>query len=217
MNGSTTRIEWLRAEIENLKKLADDQSHHYKSSRELLYEGLSRVYLWWQEANKESGLLESMYEEYNLQYKRQTIHEIVFSPLLRYLWSMDGTVNSNTIDQWNRALNNMHTEVQNNGEYYKTNTREKLISLISNKGGISALQDTLKKQRRNTAAPKAKLNKSAEEKLQNAHLHKGKVFLPRTPAPSPISMCRKRWLPPTAITLHCCAKRATATTAGHRR
>ena len=64
MNGSTTRIEWLRAEIENLKKLADDQSHHYKSSRELLYEGLSRVYLWWQEANKESGLLESMYEEY---------------------------------------------------------------------------------------------------------------------------------------------------------
>ncbi len=183
MNGSTTRIEWLRAEIENLKKLADDQSHHYKSSRELLYEGLSRVYLWWQEANKESGLLESMYEEYNLQYKRQTIHEIVFSPLLRYLWSMDGTVNSNTIDQWNRALNNMHTEVQNNGEYYKTNTREKLISLISNKGGISALAGYVEKSAENTAAPKAKLNKSAEEKLQNAHLHKGKVFFATTARP----------------------------------
>ena len=183
MNGSTTRIEWLRAEIENLKKLADDQSHHYKSSRELLYEGLSRVYLWWQEANKESGLLESMYEEYNLQYKRQTIHEIVFSPLLRYLWSMDGTVNSNTIDQWNRALNNMHTEVQNNGEYYKTNTREKLISLISNKGGISALAGYVEKTAENTAAPKAKLNKSAEEKLQNAHLHKGKVFFATTARP----------------------------------
>ena len=53
MKDNVTRYNKLKAEIEELKKFADTQSHHYKKSREMLYEGLSRVYLFWREASKE--------------------------------------------------------------------------------------------------------------------------------------------------------------------
>ena len=184
MSDSSNRYDWLHTELENLKKLADDQTSHFKSSRELLYEGLSRVYLWWREANSEEGLLDRLYEECSIQYKRQTIHEVVFSPLLRYLWDMDGTVNSNTIDQWNRALNNMHVEVKNNSEFYKANALNKLISFISNKGGITVLAGYADRSpESNNTAPKVKLSKTTEEKLHNAHLQRGKQFFATQASP----------------------------------
>ncbi len=51
---------------------------------------------------------------------------------------MDGTVNSNTIDLWNRTLNKVHTTVVSD-TYYKTNTVNKIISFISDKGGVRGL------------------------------------------------------------------------------
>ena len=134
MTVSEQLYEKLKAELEDLKQIADKQTHLYKSSRDLLYEGLSKVYMWWQQASKDEALLHKLYDEYDLQYKSKTIHAIAFSPLLRYLWNMNGTVNSNTIDIFNRALNAVHIEVQNNKELYKTNTLQKLISFISTSG-----------------------------------------------------------------------------------
>ena len=58
MAAKTTRYKKLKAEIASLQELADSQKIHYKSSKQLLYEGLSRVYMWWVEARKEKGLLE---------------------------------------------------------------------------------------------------------------------------------------------------------------
>ena len=58
-----TRYKRLKAEIANLQQLADNQKYHYKSSKELLYEGLSRVYMWWVDASKEKGLLNQLYNE----------------------------------------------------------------------------------------------------------------------------------------------------------
>jgi hypothetical protein len=49
----------LQKELKQLKQLADEQIHAYKSSRTLLYKGLAMVYLWWVRANKEKGLLEN--------------------------------------------------------------------------------------------------------------------------------------------------------------
>ena len=95
----------LQKELKLLKQLADEQLHLYVSSRNKLYEGLAKTYLWWQEANKEKGLLEKLYKDNGIQYKKEIKAEENYSPLLRYLWGMDGTVNSNTIDLWNRALN----------------------------------------------------------------------------------------------------------------
>jgi hypothetical protein len=183
MANSTTKYEWLKAELEKLKELADNQSHHYHSSRNLLYEGLSRVYLWWLEASAEAGLLEQLYEEYNLQYKKQTIHEIAFSPLLRYLWNMNGSINSNTIDQWNRALNNINVTVQNDKSFYKTNTQNKLISFISNSGGINALAGYVGKSDEDNTATKNKISKTSEQKLKDAHLHNGKLFFASAATP----------------------------------
>lgn len=177
MAGSEQLYQKLKAELEDLKQLADRQNHHYKSSRELLYEGLSKVYMWWQEASKDETLLLKLYDEYNLQYKKQTKHEVVFSPLLRYLWNMDGSIHSNKIDLWNRALNAVHSAVQNNKEYYKTNTLQKLITFISGSGGAKALAGySDSEQNTDNTATKNKLSKTAEQKLANAHLVNGKSF-----------------------------------------
>lgn len=177
MAGSEQLYQKLKAELEDLKQLADRQNHHYKSSRELLYEGLSKVYMWWQEASKDETLLLKLYSEYNLQYKKQTKHEVVFSPLLRYLWNMDGSIHSNKIDLWNRALNAVHTAVQNNKEYYKSNTLQKLITFISSSGGAKALAGySESEQNTDNTATKNKLTKTAEQKLANAHLVNGKTF-----------------------------------------
>ena len=181
MAASTARYKKLKAELGKLQKLADDQKHHYVKSTQLLYEGLSSVYLWWQEANKEEGLLEKLYDEYNIQFKKQTKQDIPFSPLLKYLWNMDGSLKPAKIDQYNKALNNLHKEVQINKQYFKTNTLQKLITLISNKGGIIKMagygmdEPDSNNGRRNSSKPK-KLSKDSAQKLDNAHLENGQSY-----------------------------------------
>lgn len=176
MDFSTAKHEQLIKELEALKQLADNQTHHHQSARKLLHEGLCKVYIWWRDASTEKGLLESLYDEYNIQYKQQIKNEVNFSPLLRYLWGMNGAINSNSIDQWNKALNNLHIAVLNDKEFYKVNALNKLVSYISNSGGVTALAGYADKVDENNTAPKTKLAKSAEVKLHNAHLVKGKQF-----------------------------------------
>jgi len=181
MAAKTTRYKKLKAELGELQKIADDQKYHHVSSKQLLYKGLSRVYMWWKEANKENGLLEKLYLEYNLQFKKHTKQEISFSPLLRYLWNMDGSLKAATIDQYNKALNNMHTEVLLKQQYFKTNTLDKLITLISSKGGIIAMADYGVKENevadnKNIVTKIKKLDKNEIQKLHNAHLHNGKNY-----------------------------------------
>jgi len=176
MDSKISRYKQLKAEISALQQLADEQKHHYKSSKELLYEGLSRLYMLWMEANKETGLLEKLYKEYNLQYKSITIHEIQFSPLLRYLWNMDGSINSNKIDMWNRALNKVHAEVQLNKPYFTNNTLNKLTMLIDSKGGVSALAGYAEADYKPKKPQKKKTSKETEQKLKDAHLTNGKNY-----------------------------------------
>ena len=177
---SANKQQWLKDELERLKKLADEQTHHYVSAWKLLHEGLSRVYVWWSEANKEKGLLEKLYDEYAIQYKRETIHEVNFSPLLRFLWGMDGSVNSATIDQWNRALNSMHVAVLNDKEFYKTNTLSKLVSFIAASKGIKGLAgytpEPIDKAAETKSVRKAKADALAEGKRQAAHLKQGQAY-----------------------------------------
>jgi hypothetical protein len=174
----------LKAELDELKGLADSQKHYFKKARELLYEGLARVYVLWQAAQKTEGLLEQLYNDCDIQYKREVIKEINFSPLLRYLWSMDGTVDSATIGQWSNALNNVHVTVQNDKDFYSTNTINKIVSHISTNGGITALAGYSPKLKNEaTTAAKVKLSRSAEERQQNAHLAEGKKFFAQQAAP----------------------------------
>jgi hypothetical protein len=174
----------LKAEFDALKGIADSQKHHFKKARELLYEGLARVYVLWREAEETEGLLEQLYAECDYRYKRETKQEINFSPLLRYLWSMDGTVDSATINQWSNALNNVHVTVQNDKEFYKTNTINKIVTHITTNGGITALAGYSPKAKKDD--PKAatvKLSRIAAEMQQNAHLAEGKKFFAQHATP----------------------------------
>ncbi len=189
MTANSKRYKQLKAEISALQLLADNQKHLHVSSKQLLYEGLSRVYMWWVEANKENGLLEQLYAEYNLQFKKQTKQQIQFSPLLRYLWNMDGSLKAATIDQYNKALNNMHLEVQLKKQYFKTNTLNKLITLISSKGGIITLAGystsaPLSDETKTKAVKMKTLSKEASHNLKNAHLDNGTNYFA---ASSPIA------------------------------
>ena len=171
-----TRYDSLKAELEEIKQIADTQTHHYKLGQEYLYRGLAKLYMWWDKASNEDGLLERVYDEYNIQYKKSTKHEIAFSPILRYLWDMDGTVNSNKIDLWNRCLNAVNTHYKNNKEYYKENAEEKIISYISASGGVSGLAGYQNKDEEDSKPQKNKISKTAQQKLTDAHLHNGKKF-----------------------------------------
>ena len=191
----------LQRELKLLKQLADEQLHLYVSSRNKLYEGLAKTYLWWQEANKEKGLLEKLYKDNGIQYKKEIKAEENYSPLLRYLWGMDGTVNSNTIDLWNRALNKVNGAVNADKTFYKQNTVQKIITYIDTKGGIRGLAaydsgrvDLAKEPKRK----KTKVDISIEKKQHEEHLVKGLAYYAKSA--TPIAKFQTKHSLPTADT-----------------
>lgn len=191
----------LQRELKLLKQLADEQLHLYVSSRNKLYEGLAKTYLWWQEANKEKGLLEKLYKDNGIQYKKEIKAEENYSPLLRYLWGMDGTVNSNTIDLWNRALNKVNGAVNADKTFYKQNTVQKIITYIDTKGGIRGLAaydsgrvDLAKEPKKK----KTKVDINIEKKQHEEHLVKGLAYYAKSA--SPIAKFQTKHSLPTADT-----------------
>jgi hypothetical protein len=191
----------LQKELKLLKQLADEQLHLYVSSRNKLYEGLAKTYLWWQEANKEKGLLEKLYKDNGIQYKKEIKTEENYSPLLRYLWGMDGTVNSNTIDLWNRALNKVNGAVNADKAFYKQNTVQKIITYIDTKGGIRGLAaydsgrvDLAKEPKKK----KTKVDINIEKKQYEEHLVKGLAYY--TKSATPIAKFQTKHSLPTADT-----------------
>jgi hypothetical protein len=191
----------LQKELKLLKQLADEQLHLYVSSRNKLYEGLAKTYLWWQEANKEKGLLEKLYKDNGIQYKKEIKAEENYSPLLRYLWGMDGTVNSNTIDLWNRALNKVNSAVNADKAFYKQNTVQKIITYIDTKGGIRGLAaydsgrvDLAKEPKKK----KTKVDINIEKKQYEEHLVKGLAYY--TKSATPIAKFQTKHSLPTADT-----------------
>jgi len=189
----------LQKELAQLKQLADKQSHMYVSSRNMLYEGLAKVYLWWQEANKEKGLLEKLYKENGIQYKKEIKADENYSPLLRYLWGMDGTVNSNTIDLWNRALNKVNGAVNADKAFYKQNTVQKIITYIDTKGGIrglAAYDSTQVDIAKEPKQKKAKVDVNVEKKRHEEHLAKGFAYYAKSA--TPISKFQSKHSLPTA-------------------
>jgi hypothetical protein len=176
----------LQRDLAQLKELADKQTHQYISSRNLLYESLAKVYVWWQTANKEKGLLESLYKENGIQYKREIKAEENYSPLLRYLWGMDGTVNSNTIDLWNRALNKVNSSVNADKVFYKQNTVQKIITFIDTKGGIrglAAYDSTQVDVAKESKEKKVKIDISIEKKRHEEHLTRSNVYFAKSATP----------------------------------
>jgi hypothetical protein len=189
----------LQNELAQLKQLADKQLHLYVSSRSMLYEGLAKVYLWWQEANKEKDLLENLYKENGIQYKKEIKAEENYSPLLRYLWGMDGTVNSNTIDLWNRALNKVNIAVNADKTFYKNNAVQKIITFIDTKGGIrglAAYDSTQVDVAKESKQKKAKVDVSVEKKRYEQHLEKSNVYFAKSVAP--IAKFQTKYSLPTA-------------------
>ena len=112
----------LEQELDDIIGLADRQAHAYKSARDLLWEALSKLLVWWMRANRQKGYLDKLYKQRGIQYKATTDRSVNFSPLLRLVWGMDATTHSATIDQWNRALNMLFLEAQTNADYYNQQT-----------------------------------------------------------------------------------------------
>lgn len=42
-----TRYDSLKAELEEIKQIADTQTHHYKLGQEFLCRGLAKLYICW--------------------------------------------------------------------------------------------------------------------------------------------------------------------------
>lgn len=189
----------LQDELVQLRALADTQTQLFVSSRSMLYEGLAKVYVWWQSASKEKGLLEKLYEENGIQYKRQINADENYSPLLRYLWGMDGTVNSNTIDLWNRTLNKVNATINADKQFYKQNTIQKIITFIDTNGGIRGLAAYDSNQNEIAKEPKRKnikIDVNVEKKRHEQHLIKGNAYFANSA--TPIAKFQSKYPLPTA-------------------
>lgn len=126
----------LKQALDELVVLADRQNHFYKQSRDLLYEGLVRAYLWWRDARLVEGFLDEQYAQYNIKSYKQNGEEN-FTRLLRLIWRLDWTgASPATLQQWSLTLRKLNAEYEKNPTYYKEGTQQKLTSLIVAAQGI---------------------------------------------------------------------------------
>jgi hypothetical protein len=173
-NAATTRQAKLIAELEELKRFAQLQTAVYVSSTEKLYEGLARVYLWWREANKEQGLLDRLYKENGIQYKKVTGQKVNYSPLLRYLWNIESKTKGATLQQWSKALNKLNDAFER-GSYFKKEPQLRIVEYIKSKGGLLKLAGYVIKEP-SKEKKGGKRSKAKDGEMQSTHLEEGKSY-----------------------------------------
>ena len=106
------------------------------SARNARYKHFAQLYFWWLPAEK-TGVLDKLYKQHTIQFKRPGNNRINFVPLIKLVWNKK--VNTGFADRWSRALNEIHGEVRSNPDHYKKNGVSKLASWIGSEGGPSKL------------------------------------------------------------------------------
>lgn len=107
-----------------------------QSVREATYKHFAGLYFWWLPAEK-TGVLDNLYKQRNIKFKRPSGNRINFVPLLKLVW--DNKISSRFADRWSRALNEIHAEVQASQAHYQKEGVKKLANWIGTKGGPSKL------------------------------------------------------------------------------
>jgi hypothetical protein len=128
----------LREWLDGLASEASEQTRLYDSSINKLYHCLSSLYLWWREAKQIEGFLDELYEELNIVTRKK--NEENFVRVIRLAWRIDWDGNRGaSLQNWSKALREIHHEYETNKEKYKFNAVDLLILFIRKSGGVSGL------------------------------------------------------------------------------
>ena len=166
----------LRAWLDGLASEAQEQTRLYDSSINKLYHCLSSLYLWWREANEVEGFLDELYEELNIETKRK--NEENFVRVIRLAWRIDWDGSRGaSLQNWSKALREIHHEYETNKERYKFNAIDLLILFVRKSGGVSGLikdkaeSDDETNDVDNNKKPTKNKNKSQRQKENEARLN----------------------------------------------
>jgi hypothetical protein len=166
----------LREWLDGLASEASEQTRLYDSSINKLYHCLSSLYLWWREAQQIEGFLGELYEELNIVTRKK--NEENFVRVIRLAWRIDWDGNRGaSLQNWSKALREIHHEYETNKEKYKFNAVDLLILFIRKSGGVSGLikskaeSDDETNDVDNNKKPTKKKNKSQRQKENEARLN----------------------------------------------
>lgn len=129
----------LDAKLEALQQAAQQQTATYRSSRDMLHQGIVDAYLWWREAEGQKGYLEQAYKAASIRTRKRG-NSPNFYPLVRLVWNIDITKQAATVSNWARSLNVLHEEYVKRPHLYGANARADLINFIKDEGGLGALR-----------------------------------------------------------------------------
>ena len=131
----------LNKHLGALQESADAQYEIYKRSHEQLWVLLSKAYLWWREASKESGYLEFLYKQREIGFRTTDGNLPNFNPLIRLIWNMQELDSAErvTVSQWNKALQSVHEHYVQNPDDFRHNAEGKLTAYIQGEGGVAGL------------------------------------------------------------------------------
>ena len=164
----------LRVWLDGLASEASEQTRLYDSSINKLYHCLSSLYLWWREAEEIEGFLDELYEELNIVTRKK--NEENFVRVIRLAWRIDWDGNRGaSLQNWSKALREIHHEYETNKQKYKFNATDLLILFIRNSGGVSGLikdkaQSDDETNDDDKKKPLKKKNKSQRQKENEARL-----------------------------------------------
>ena len=162
---STPDESALRAKIADMMETATKHYGQFTRSHEQLRSDTAKIYLIWRDAADIDGLLDSLFAERGIEYRR-TGNRINFTPVCRYFLSILKPSQSDRVhlSMMNRALQKLHEHYIDNLDDFRHNAEGKLTAYIQEMGGIAGLagQQSEPTRKETPALPISKLEPSIE-------------------------------------------------------
>lgn len=130
----------LDQQLSALKLTAEQQTDTYKSSRTLLHQAIVDAYLWWREADQQTGYLNATYKTAGIKTRKRASNSPNFYPLVRLIWNIDISKQAGTVSNWARSLQKLHEEYTDKTKLYAKNARADLINYIIDSGGLGGVR-----------------------------------------------------------------------------
>ncbi len=130
----------LDQQLASLKTKAQQQTDTYRTSRDQLHQAIVDAYLWWREADTQSGYLDATYKAAGIKTRKRSSNSPNFYPLVRLVWNIDITKQAGTVSNWAQSLLALHTEFTNKPKLYGKNARADLVNYIKDEGGLGGMR-----------------------------------------------------------------------------
>lgn len=129
----------LDQKLEALKDAAVAQTDTYRTSRDQLHQAIVDAYLWWREAEQQTGYLDSAYKAASIKTRKRG-NRPNFYPLVRLIWNIDISKQAGTVSNWARSMLALHEEFTNKPQLYAKNARADLVNYIKDEGGLGGVR-----------------------------------------------------------------------------